>query len=57
MNVPTFGLADGPTEVHRVTVARELLRRYKPAEGMFPSEHLPPKIEAARARYAHILNN
>jgi acyl-CoA dehydrogenase len=57
MNVPTFGLADGPTEVHRVTVARELLRRYKPAEGMFPSEHLPPKIAAARARYAHILNN
>lgn len=57
MNVPTFGLADGPTEVHRVTVAKELLRRYKPAEGLFPSEHLPPKIAAARARYAHLLNS
>ncbi|MBB2497374.1 acyl-CoA dehydrogenase family protein [Aquipseudomonas ullengensis] len=54
-NVPTMGLADGPTEVHQITVARELLRNYKAAEGMFPSEHLPPKIAAARARYAHIL--
>ncbi|MCW8158414.1 acyl-CoA dehydrogenase [Stutzerimonas xanthomarina] len=56
-NVPTMGLADGPTEVHQITVARELLRKYKPAEGLFPSEHLPPKIEAAKARYAHILND
>ncbi|HHM5199391.1 TPA: acyl-CoA dehydrogenase family protein [Pseudomonas aeruginosa] len=54
-NVPTMGLADGPTEVHQITVARELLRKYKPAEGLFPSEHLPPKIAAARARYADIL--
>lgn len=54
-NVPTMGLADGPTEVHQITVARELLRKYKAAEGLFPSEHLPPKIAAARARYADIL--
>ncbi|BAN48536.1 acyl-CoA dehydrogenase family protein [Metapseudomonas resinovorans] len=54
-NVPTMGLADGPTEVHQVTVARELLRNYKAAEGLFPSEHLPPKIAAARDRYADIL--
>ncbi|MCY1258403.1 (R)-benzylsuccinyl-CoA dehydrogenase [compost metagenome] len=54
-NVPTMGLADGPTEVHQITVARELLRNYKAAEGLFPSEHLPPKIAAARDRYAHIL--
>jgi acyl-CoA dehydrogenase len=56
LSVPTMGLADGPTEVHQITVARELLRKYKPAEGLFPSEHLPPKIAAAKARYAHILN-
>ncbi len=54
-NVPTMGLADGPTEVHQITVARELLRNYKAAGGLFPSEHLPPKIAAARERYAHIL--
>ncbi|GLZ84419.1 acyl-CoA dehydrogenase [Metapseudomonas resinovorans] len=54
-NVPTMGLADGPTEVHQITVARELLRNYKAAEGLFPSEHLPPKIAAARDRYADIL--
>lgn len=56
LNVPTMGLADGPTEVHKITVARELLRQYQPADGLFPSEHLPPKIEAARTRHAHILN-
>ncbi|MBL6749593.1 MAG: acyl-CoA dehydrogenase family protein [Nevskia sp.] len=31
------GLADGPTEVHKVTVAREVLAEFKPAAGMFPS--------------------
>lgn len=31
------GLADGPTEVHKVTVAREVLKDYRPANGMFPS--------------------
>lgn len=57
MNVPTMAIADGPTEVHRFTVAKELLRGYKPTEGLFPSEHLPPKILAARQRYSHILDN
>jgi alkylation response protein AidB-like acyl-CoA dehydrogenase len=35
-----LGLADGPTEVHKVTLARQLLKRYKPAPDRFPSEHL-----------------
>ena len=30
------GLADGPTEVHKVTLARELLKDVKPAKGLFP---------------------
>lgn len=30
------GLADGPTEVHKVTVAREVLKDVKPANGSFP---------------------
>lgn len=55
MNVPTMGLADGPTEVHRGTVSKELLRNYTATAGLFPTEHLPPKLEAARKRYAHVL--
>jgi acyl-CoA dehydrogenase len=31
------GLADGPTEVHKVTVAREVLKDVSPANQMFPS--------------------
>jgi acyl-CoA dehydrogenase len=52
-----MGLADGPTEVHKITLARELLRNYSPVEGLFPSEHLPTKREQARARYAEYLEN
>jgi acyl-CoA dehydrogenase len=50
-----MGIADGPTEVHKVTVARQVLRDYKPAEGLWPSSHLPARTEAARAKYAHLL--
>lgn len=52
MNVLSLGLADGPTEVHKVQVAKAFIKNAKPAEGLFPSSHLPPKLAAARARYA-----
>ncbi|MDP3659419.1 acyl-CoA dehydrogenase family protein [Phenylobacterium sp.] len=32
-----IGLADGPTEVHKVTVAREVLKDYAPINDIFPS--------------------
>ena len=47
-----LGLADGPTEVHKVTLARQLLREYKPAPDVFPSEHLLRLREAAEAKFA-----
>jgi acyl-CoA dehydrogenase len=50
-----LGLADGPTEVHKVTVARQLLRDHRPATGMWPSEWIPGKIDAARARFAELM--
>ena len=49
---PVMGLADGPTEVHKVTVARQVLKQYKPSEGLWPTEHLPDKRAAARKRFA-----
>jgi acyl-CoA dehydrogenase len=55
MAVPGLALADGPTEVHRTTISKQVLKRYRPADGLFPSEHLLPKLEAARARYADII--
>jgi acyl-CoA dehydrogenase len=47
-----LGLADGPTEVHKVTLARQLLKQYKPAPDLFPSEHLLRLREAAAAKFA-----
>jgi acyl-CoA dehydrogenase len=52
------GLADGPTEVHKTVVAREVLKSVQPAAGMFPdtirfeqerrARELYPSVEAAR---------
>ena len=38
-----LGLADGPTEVHRTSVARRVLRTAQPHEGFFPPDHLPTR--------------
>jgi acyl-CoA dehydrogenase len=55
MMAPVLGIADGPTEVHKVTVARQVLKHYEPSPGLFPTSHLPPRVEAARKRFAHLL--
>jgi acyl-CoA dehydrogenase len=47
---PVMGLADGPTEVHQQTVARQLLRDYEPAPGLWPTQHLPDRRAAAAAK-------
>jgi acyl-CoA dehydrogenase len=55
MMAPVMGLVDGPSEVHRVTVARQVLKRYRAAPGLWPTEHLPEKIAAAREKFAEYL--
>ena len=45
---------DGPDEVHKVTVARKILKDYKPTE--IPTEHIPTRREAARAKFADLLD-
>jgi acyl-CoA dehydrogenase len=47
-----MGLADGPTEVHKITVARQVLREHHGTNGLFPSQHVPALREAAIAKYA-----
>ncbi len=50
-----LALADGPTEVHQITVARQVLRDYHPHEGLWPNGHLPTRRAAARAKFADFL--
>jgi acyl-CoA dehydrogenase len=57
LGASVLGLADGPTEVHKVTVARQVLRDYKPSDDLWPSEHLPRKLAAARAKFAAYLEH
>jgi acyl-CoA dehydrogenase len=47
-----MGIADGPTEVHKVTVAKQVLKDYRPDNDLFPSYHIPRLREDAQAKYA-----
>jgi acyl-CoA dehydrogenase len=49
MAAPVMGIADGPTEVHKDTIAKTVLKGYRGSDGLFPSEHLPARIEESRA--------
>src|SRR5689334_23110334 len=52
-----LGLADGPTEVHKVTVARQVLRDYRPSDDIWPTQHLPKLRAAAREKLAEFIEN
>jgi acyl-CoA dehydrogenase len=49
------GLADGPTEVHKVTLGRVLLSQAEPSPGLFPTAHIPALRAQAFERYADVL--
>jgi len=51
-----MGIADGPTEVHKVTVAKQVLKDYRPDNDLFPAYHIPRLREEAEARYAKELS-
>ena len=57
LGASVMGLADGPTEVHKVTVARQVLRDYRPSDDLWPTEHLPKKVAAAREKFAEYLEH
>jgi len=40
--------------VHKVTIAKSELARYKPVDG-WPSEHVPTRLAVAKERFAHLL--
>ena len=46
---------DGPDEVHKVTVARRILRDYEPRD--VPTEHVPTRTAAAKEKFAWLLDS
>jgi acyl-CoA dehydrogenase len=52
-----MAVADGPTEVHKITLATQVLKSYQPYEGLFPPGHIPTRREQAKARYAELLEH
>ena len=51
----SLGIADGPTEVHKLTVARRTLKQYEPVDTLFPSAHIPTRRAEAQAHLAERL--
>jgi acyl-CoA dehydrogenase len=49
-----MAVVDGPTEVHKITVAKEVLRGREPAPGLWPTEHLPARREWARKQLENL---
>jgi len=47
-----MGIADGPTEVHKVTLAKQILKDYTPDNDLFPSYHIPKLQDEAKKRFA-----
>jgi acyl-CoA dehydrogenase len=55
---PTMGIADGVDEVHKATVARRVLKEYRPHEHpYFPTEFIPFKREEAWKKMQPILDS
>ena len=57
MMAPIMSVVDGPTEVHKVTVAREVLKGYEPSPGLWPTSHVPAKREEARQKLAAMIEH
>lgn len=49
-------LVDGADEVHKQTVARLTLKRYAKPDGPFPTDHIPTRLAAARAKFETLVD-
>jgi len=50
-----MGLVDGPTEVHKVQIARQVLKDHRPHEDGWPSQLRPRRLVAARQRFEEMV--
>ena len=50
-----MAIADGATEIHKQSVAKQLLKGVEPAPDLFPSIHVPRLEEAADSKFADVL--
>ena len=47
----SHAFADGPTEAHKVNLAKMILRGYQPEDPEWPSEFLERRVAAAKVKY------
>ncbi|MFY2861817.1 acyl-CoA dehydrogenase family protein [Mycobacterium sp. THU-M104] len=52
-----LGLADGPTEAHKVNLAKMLLKGYQAEDAAWPSEMRDVRREATRAKYGDLVDH
>jgi acyl-CoA dehydrogenase len=50
-----MGLVDGPTEVHKFTIAKQVLKEHRPHTDGWPSEFRPRRLVAARHRFEEMV--
>jgi alkylation response protein AidB-like acyl-CoA dehydrogenase len=55
-NATTMGLTDGPTEVHKVTVARAALKQHRASPDLWPTEFRPRKLVEHRRRFDQMVD-
>ncbi len=53
--VPEMGIVDGPTEVHKVGVAKDVLRNVAPSPDVFPTYFVPTRRAEAEKKFAQYL--
>jgi acyl-CoA dehydrogenase len=52
----TMGLVDGPTEIHKVTIARQVLKEHSPHRDGWPTMLRPRRLVEARERFDNMVD-
>ena len=56
LGASVLGLADGPTEVHKVTIARQVLKQHSPHPDGYPTMLRPRRLVEARERFDNVVD-